>query len=210
MHAIRLLPIVACCLAGCGSGQPGNLTPPALDPVAAAEQAVAEHDTNQDGRIGGKEFLNCPGLQAALKTTDGNRDGALTKDEIAARLQAYVDSQIPIQNFQLVVKVNGLPVEGLSVTLVPESFLTPAIETASGTCKRSGVVAPTIDFEDPELAKQKFAGVRLGMYRVKVSLTDAQGKETIQSKYNTNSILGVEVGLDYHADVPELNVARGS
>ncbi len=210
VHVVRLgTVIVCCCLAGCGSGQSKNLTPPVLDPVAAAEQAIAEYDTDQDGSIGGREFSKCLGLKAALSTTDGNGDGALTRDEIAARLQAYVDSQSAIQYFELVVTVNRQPVEGLSVTLVPESFLTPAIEPASGTTTRFGRVTPAIDFEDPEIAKQNIVGVRPGMYRVEVSQTDAQGKEAIQSRFNTDSILGVEVGLDFHADTPELNVSYG-
>ena len=55
----------------------------------------------------------------------------------------------------------------------------------------------------------KCPGLPGGMYRVKVSKVDTEGKETIKAKFNTDTILGVEVGLDHHAEMPALNVSYG-
>jgi hypothetical protein len=178
-----------------------------LDPIAAAQRAMADYDADHDGKIAGSELSNCPGLKAAIPKADSDRDGTLSEDEIRSRLQYFVDSQAALRNFQLTVTVNRQPVDGLSVTLQPEAFLTPAIEPAVGTTNQLGIAYPMIAFDDPEIVKQGIAGVRPGMYRVEISRIDAAGKESIPSKYNSESQLGLEVGLDDHAPPPILNIS---
>ena len=99
------------------------------------------------------------------------------------------------------------PVDGVTVTLKPEAFLVPAVEPAVGTTNHLGLVYPMIEFDDPEIVKQGISGVRPGMYRVEFSKQDANGKESIPAKYNTESNLGVEVGLDDHAPPPRFNIS---
>ena len=199
--------LIVCSSAGCWRSEPKNLEPAQLDPIAAAQSAMAEYDSDQNGKISGSELSNCPGLKAAIPKTDSNRDGALSEGEIVARLQFFVDSQAALRNFPLTVTVNRQPVDGLSVTLKPETFLTPAIEPAVGMTNHLGIVYPMIEFDDPEIVKQGISGVRPGMYRVEISMKDASGKESIPSKYNSESQLGVEVGLDDHALVPKFNIS---
>lgn len=201
-----LLSLMVCCVAGCWRGQPKNLEPVKLDPDVAAQKAMQEYDSDGDGKISGSEFSSCPGLKAARPKTDSDRDGALSESEIAARLKFFVDSQSALRNFQLYLTVNREPVNGLTVSLQPETFLTPAIEPALGETNHLGIVYPMIAFDDPEIVKQGISGVRPGMYRVEVSRLDEGGKETIPSKYNSESQLGVEVGLDDHAPPPKLNI----
>ena len=204
-----LLSILVGCLAGCWQSQPKNLEPAPLDAAMAAKRAMEEFDSNQNGQIDRNELAQCPGLKAALPKTDSNRDGKLSEDEIAARLQFFVDSQSALRNFHLIVTLNRQPVDGLSVVLKPEAFLTPAIEPAVGTTNHLGIAYPMIEFEDPDIVKQGIAGVRPGMYRVEVSRLDGSGEETIPAKYNTETRLGVEVGLDDHAPTPKLNLSSG-
>ncbi len=198
---------IVCGSAGCWRSQPKNLEPAQLDPIAAAQSAMAEYDSDHDGKIRGSELSSCPGLKAATRKIDLDRDGVLSEDEIVARLQYFVDSQAALRNFPMLVTVNRQPVEGLSVTLQPETFLSPAIEPAVGTTNHLGMVYPMIEFDDPEIVKQGMAGVRPGMYRVEISKMDASGQESIPAKYNTDSNLGVEVGLDDHAPLPKLNIS---
>ncbi len=198
---------IVCGSAGCWRSQPKNLEPAQLDPIAAAQSAMAEYDSDHDGKIRGSELSSCPGLKAAMRKTDSNRDGALSEDEIVARLQFFVDSRAALRNFQMTVTVNRQPVEGLSVTLKPETFLTPAIEPAVGTTNHLGLAYPMVEFDDPEIVKQGISGVRPGMYRLEISKTDANGKESIPAKYNTDSNLGVEVGLDDHAPPLKIDIS---
>jgi hypothetical protein len=37
-------------------------------------------------------------------------------------------------------------------------------------------------------------GCHLGVYRVRISKKDAQGRETVPARYNTQTQLGIEVG----------------
>lgn len=198
--------ILVCCFSGCWQGQPKNLEPAPLDPISATRQAMEEFDSDQDGKIDRSELANSPGLKAAVPKADRNKDGVLSEEEISKRLQFFVDSQSALRNFQLTVTVNRKPHDGLEVTLYPESFLASTIEPAVGTTNHLGIAYPMIQFDDPEIVKQGISGVRPGMYRVAVSMLDAKGKETIPSKYNTETQLGVEVGLDDHALPPTLNV----
>lgn len=207
---MRLLPaLLVCFLAGCWQSQPKNLEPAPLDPVSAARQAMELFDSDKDGVIDRSELAECPGLKAALPKTDSDRDGKLTEAEIAARLKFFVDSQYALRNFHLTVTVNRQPVDGLSVMLRPEVFLTPAIEPAVGTTNHLGIVYPMIEFDDPEIVKQGIAGVRPGMYRVEVSRLDENGEETIPARFNSETRLGVEVGLDSHAPPPSINISAG-
>ena len=191
---------------GCNR-QPKNLEPAPLDAAFAASQAMETLDADQDGQIGKSELKASPGLQAALRKTDTNGDGALTEQEIAERLQHLVDSKAALRNFQLSITLNRQPAPGLSVTLIPEQFLTPAIEPAVGDTNHLGIAYPTVEFEDPAIVKQGIAGVRPGMYRVSVSKLNADGKETIPSRYNTDTQLGVNVDMDDHAMPPTLNIS---
>ena len=68
LSALSLVP-------ACGRSQPKNLAPPEFQPSTVAQQAIEQYDTNGDGRVGGDEFAACPGLKAALKSTDFNDDG---------------------------------------------------------------------------------------------------------------------------------------
>ena len=86
------------------------------------------------------------------------------------------------------------PLGGAQVTFEPESFLGDEIKPAIGTTNSVGDAAPSIrpeDRSDPKLP----GGVHLGLYKVRISKAD-NGKETIPSKYNTETILGQEVAYD--------------
>lgn len=201
---IFVITIVACGL-GCGK-QPKNLTPPPLDPVAASQSAMEMFDANSDGVIDKSELTKSPGLKAAVKTSDLDNDGGLSAEEIQKRLQIYVDSKTSIRNFQVGFLHNGNEPRGLAVKVIPEPFLEKYIEPATDSTNIAGVASPSIDFKDPEIAAQGYAGMRLGMYRVQVTEPDPSRKQ-IPKKYNENTTLGFEVGLDHHAPLPVMKLS---
>jgi hypothetical protein len=79
--------------------------------------------------------------------------------------------------------------EGATVTLIPEKFLGDAVKPASGVTDGLGVA-------NLATAGAEVPGVACGMYRVEVSKKNAVGRETIPTRYNQETILGVEVGPD--------------
>ena len=54
---------------GCGSADRPS-PPPAYSPAEAARLALAEFDTNKDGRLDAKELARCPALKSALASMD--------------------------------------------------------------------------------------------------------------------------------------------
>jgi len=141
---------------------------------------------------------------AAMDTTDGDRDGKLTQQEIQERLQIYVDSQTAIANFQIGFLRGNKEADDLEVTVVPEPFLQEYIEPAKGETNLAGVVTPCIEFSEPEIAAQGYGGLRLGMYRVQIKSLDG---DAIPKKYADETTLGVEVGLEHHAPLPTFKLS---
>ena len=201
----QLLLVALAVTVGCQK-QPKNLTPPPLDPVAATKAAMEQFDADANGVIDKSELTKAPGLKAAVRMSDLDKDGALSEEEIRKRLQVFVDSQTSIRNFQVRILHNGNEERGLEVKAIPEPFLAEYVEPASDFTTGAGVASPSIDFKDPEIASQGYAGLRLGWYRVEVTQPD-ESKKPVPKKYNENSILGFEVGLDHHAPLPTMKLS---
>lgn len=197
--------VVAFLLTGCEK-QPKNLAPPPIDPAAASKAAVEMFDSDGNGVIDKAELTKSPGLKAAVKTTDLDNDGGLSAEEIEKRLKIFVDSGTTIRNFQVRLLHNGNEPHGLAVKAVPEPFLADYIESGTDETNLAGVASPAIDFTDPEIAAQGYAGLRLGMYRLEVTQPD-EAKKPVPKKYNEKTTLGFEVGLDHHAPMPVMKLS---
>lgn len=186
-----LIAIVLALLAGCGRSQPA----PAYSPSAASSAALEAFDKNGSGTLDADEAAKSPSLQTAFSRIDADQDGSLSKSEIADRIAAYRDSQIGLMPLQCTVTLNGVPVEGAEIKLVPEPFLTETLSTATGIAGASGMAAP-------QAAGSEIPAVACGLYRVEVSWKK-DGQEAIPARYNAQTTLGVEVA----PDVP--NLERG-
>src|SRR5207302_470790 len=128
--AVGLLP-------GCSGGD--TLTPPTYpSPDAVAKQVMAEYDTNHDGLLDAKELERCPSLKHSLEFIDTNGDKRLSAEEIAARIQMYADSQVALKATGCHVRLDGKPLEGATVTYVPEKFMGPSVRPASGVSNANG------------------------------------------------------------------------
>lgn len=162
---------------------------PRLDPEEAGRLALADYDRNNDGRLDAAELERCPGLRGGLKTLDTDKDGRLNAQEIAARVTAYQNSRIGLMGVTCQVTLDGAPLVGASVELVPEKFLGAAVKPARGVSEKEGSVPLHVEGQD-------LPGVQCGVYRVVVSKKNAAGKELLPGRYNAKTTLGQEIGPD--------------
>ena len=174
--------------AGCSGGSGTDR----VKPHDAGAQALADYDTNKDGFLDAKELEACPALLSALKKIDKNNDGKLSPDEIAERLAYFQQSGMQL-NVVADIYLDGRPLGGATVTLVPEKFMGPTTKPATATTDDGGTGVFRIEGSGDPVAP--------GYYRVKVS-KNVGGRETVPAKYNEQTTLGQEI-------VPE-GAGRGS
>lgn len=177
-----LLSLVALC--GC-SGRPGRLAPPEVKPAESAQAALVALDKNQDQRISREECAASPPLLAAFERYDKNpTDKQLTADEIAARLQAMLDTRLGQMPCYCEVVLDGSPLVEANVRLVPDPMLGDALSVAEGQTDDRGVAQPQLLNAEPGTP-----GINFGLYRVEI--THPQKK--IPERYNTATTLGMEI-----------------
>ena len=171
--------------AGCSGG--GDPTAPKVSAPDAANQALAEYDANKDGALDPKELEACPGLQGALKRADKNNDGRLSADEVADRLAYFQQSGMQM-DVTVEVALDGWPLAGATVTLVPEKLMGSSVKPASAVTDEAGSGLFKTEGEG-------VAPIAPGYYRLQVS-KHVQGGELIPPKYNTQTVLGQEIVPD--------------
>lgn len=188
-------------LVGC-SNAPSRVTAPGISGSAAAD-AIAKYDKNGDGALDDEELKAVPALSKDYGTGDAsvagaksrfdkNSDGNITADEISARINEWVDSKVGLLQFSLQVTLDGRPLEGATVTLVPEEFLGTSIKTASGVTDSTGRANTAIAAEDLQANETGLSGMRVGVYKVQIT----HPSTNIPAKYNTETTIGVEVAQD--------------
>ena len=175
-------------LVGCGSG----LSAPTYHPESMAQEAFRLYDTNKDGKLDATELKQCPSLADALSTLDANNDKCLNEAELATAFSGFA-LQNSLHGVQIFVSRGGKGVAGATVRLIPEAFMMSAIQPASGVTNERGVVRPSID-------GQSLPGMHWGFYRAEIT----SDKETIPSKYNTQTVLGKMIGYRWHGWTIEL------
>jgi hypothetical protein len=181
-----LVLVGASLLAGCWGGPSTESL--AFNPSAASSEAMSLFDADHNGALDKSELAKSPGLLAAITTTDTNHDGALDAAEIKNRIEYYQGTQTSILPLMMNIRLDGQPLSGAEVRLVPEPFLEKTIHPATGTTSASGSVGFKVE-------SNPYPGVNPGMYRVEISRKN-QDKETLPAKYNTVTTLGQEIALD--------------
>jgi len=171
---------------GCSRG-PSRVYPPAIDAAAAGRDAMAQYDSDRDGKVAGEELDKAPALKAALKNLDADGDLAVNAGEVTARVKAWQQTKLGRMVLSCQVNMDGRPLPGANVTFVPEEFLGDEIRPATGVTDAQGIATLTVQ-GDPDGPP----GVPPGLYRVSITKEGAD----IPTKYNTETILGQEVALD--------------
>jgi len=183
---------MACCACGC-SRHPPAPQKPKISPREAGEAAIAEYDADGNSRLDGKEIGKSPALKHAMKEVrdkiDRDGDGMLTAEEITARIAYWLDCGTTVISGVTRVTLNGKPLPGATVTFEPEEFLGPGFTACEGVTDKFGEAF--IKGPDPN-----YPGLYLGFYRVRVSKV-VNGRETIPSRYNTNTEVGFEASVDH-------------
>jgi predicted small lipoprotein YifL len=174
-------------LAGCSSK--GALKMPDFSPAQAAAAAMSQYDKNKDGVLDATELEQSPALKSAFKTMLAkNKSAKISADEIAERLRRIQEAGAII-NLRGTITLNDRPLSGAKVTLVPEPFMGPAAKPASGETDAQGTTIFRTEGLD-------LPGAAWGLYRVEVSKKNGD-KESIPRRYNTETVLGLEIGPDF-------------
>lgn len=158
---------------------------PSIDPVAAAELAIQEYDTDADGKISGSEAKSSALDAEAGWDSDG--DGAISAAEIQSRLERYEQLKPGLQTISCTVRYRDDYLHNAHVVFEPEAFLGAAVVMAEGTTDGYGqteIVAPSILKEDPTLR-----GMRAGLYKVRITHPELN----IPKKYNEDTTLFFEI-----------------
>lgn len=185
----RVWPLVAILgflLTGC-TGSPAGVTGPKWDPAAAARQALSENDVNGDQKLSKEELKKSPGLLVAMSSLDRDGDGTISEEELQTGLAEMGQAATALVKVPCSVTHGGRPLEGATVTFVPESFLGGGIKSASGVTGPDGMAIPTVaDEELPAEYRGRLKGVPCGIFRVMVTHPSV----TVPPKFNTETTIG--------------------
>jgi EF hand domain-containing protein len=170
-------------LGGC-MGKPARIDAPDWEPEQSADQAIASLDADGDGMLSMEELDAAPGLKYCAKGLDaeGDKDGKLSRDEIYARIELYQKSRTGLKAFSCNVTLDGKPLSGATVRLVPEPFMGDAVEPNEGVSDKGGQAR----FQDEKI---NMSLAKIGMYKVEITSPDV----TIPTMYNSATTLGVEI-----------------
>ncbi len=193
MVSNRYLFLCLFALVGCG-GNSTWIEPPEISADAAAEKAMELYDKNSDSFLDGEELEQVPGVRAAMRTVDKDGDSRASAEEIAERIRSWQANKAGLTSILCDLIMDGQPLAEAIVTFEPESFLGEDIKAATGKTTIHGKLSPSIPKENRP-SPDSPSGLQLGFYRVRVSKV-VNGKETIPSKYNTETILGQQVAGD--------------
>jgi hypothetical protein len=180
--------------AGCwGRGQE-RVKPPPIDAAAAGAEAIKMYDTNKDGMISGAELDKCPAVKAALAKIDTSGKGEVTADMITARVRKWQESRLGKMSLGCSVTRNGQPLEGATVTFVPEKFLGDKVPKATGKTDSHGMAMLSVAVGTSSTGRREPPGVAPGLYRVVITKAGMD----IPPQYSTEAgtILGQEVAMD--------------
>ena len=183
-----LAPSFALALSGC-SNQPGAIRPPNVDASEAAKKLVEELDHDGDGKLSRAEWAKSPSIAAAASGYDKNGDGFLESAELVSGVDVWKRTGVGVRSVPFKVILNGTPLPGATVRLVPAAFLGDVVKPASGETGASGGGQFAIAREDLPKNAPNMPLVQPGLYQVEITHPSVK----IPSKYNTQTTLGIEI-----------------
>jgi hypothetical protein len=172
---------------GC-SGRPARIKPPRISPTSAASAAMAKYDTNHDQVLSAQELEACPGMRRSVGAYDLDGNGKISESEIVERLRQLTQFKTALTPLRVIVMLNGKPLEGAEVRLIPEEYLGSEIKGAKGITNAGGSASPRISEEELPERQRQYHGIHYGTYRVEIT----HAEMAIPEKYNTKTTLGYE------------------
>jgi len=172
-------------LAGCTQSGTQLLEAPVpkYDPDAVARAALSEFDKNGNGSVEPGEAQACPALAGAFAAVDANSDRRLTVDELRKRVEAYAASTTGSVEVGCIVELDGAPLDGATVTFIPEACMGQAVKPAVGTTNEFGRCA------EYQIDGKTYRGIAPGLYKIQVTRDGA----AIPARFNAQTVLGKEV-----------------
>lgn len=177
-------------LSGCNRG-PSRIVAPSIDASGVAAAAMAQCEKDGDGALTKEELAACPAILSSLTKYDANHDGQVTAEEIETRVESWSSSGVGITAQTFFVRLDGRPLAGARVELIPEPFFDDVLFPAESGVGTSGMCSPGMAQEN--LPEGVPTGIYCGLYRVKVT----HPEKAIAARYNERSELGIEVCPDY-------------
>jgi hypothetical protein len=183
--------VVLCALcAGC-SGAPGRVFAPNVDPDQAAKLALQELDQNGDSVLQSEELKACPPLVHAMEIYDADHDGILTKNELVAGISRWASARTGAILLPFRAQLDGRPLAGAKVKLIPVSFLENTIKPAQGTTDKRGAGMLGLAPEDRPSNAPRLPLVPPGLYRVEITHPSTE----IPARFNSQSEIGLETSV---------------
>jgi hypothetical protein len=176
---------------GC-SGAPGRVPTPAVDADSAAQQAMELYDRDEDGQLNSEELKASPPLVDAAHAYDTGKDGMLSQTELVAGIESWGRRGVGATVLPFNIRLDGRPLEGAQVKLVPAPFLSDAISPAAGVSDQTGSGSLEIDADNlPANVPANLPVVQPGLYLVEITHPTIP----IPEVYNKTSTLGLEAGI---------------
>ena len=176
---------------GC-SNRPGRIAAPDVDADSAAQAALDLYDRDSDAQLNSEELKASPPLVNALPAYDSNHDGALSEAELVEGMQSWTSRGVGAMALPFMVRMDGRPLEGTQVKLVPAPFLGEAIQPAEGVTDNTGSGSLEVVAENrPSSFPKNLPLMQPGLYMVEITHPSIAIPET----YNTASTLGLEAGV---------------
>lgn len=154
----------------------------------AGNNAVADFDIDGDSLLDAAELEKVPGLLACLSAVDTDKDKKISQQEVDLRVDSWIKSRVGEMPVSCQFLLDGEPIEGALVEFIPESFLGERVPSGTGTTNEHGETV--VSMAPERLADPNYGGMACGFFRVHVR------KEGIPAKYNDETILGCEVGMN--------------
>ena len=135
--------VIACplmsLLNGCGAGPAAKIAP--LGPENA-QKAMEAYDKDGNGALSAEELKQSPPLLANATQIDTDRDHAISLAELTGRMEGIAAGALYI-GLSVRITDQGRPVEGATLTLIPEPFMGDAYPKFSGTSGPGGYCPTT-------------------------------------------------------------------
>jgi hypothetical protein len=163
---------------GCRAQSSATVDPPNVDSQAAAAEAMRLYDKDSNGHLNDAELAACPAISAARKQYDLDRDGQISQEEVATRIDRLYGRSVGLVRVDCSVTRQGRPLSGATVRFIPESFLGTALQTAVDTTDSNGNCFPSIPAAELPANLQGRKFMQPGIYRVEIDHPSVSSKNS--------------------------------